>query len=451
MIRLCLRHTGLDGQRISKTVGDPLNGGYKEYYLRDAQGNIMATYKYANNGTSLKVTDRPVYGSRRIGSFTRQVELMGEPAMHQWPYTQPMQAPLKRYEITDHLGNVAAVVTGRLLPGNGSGASKQAELVSAQGYEPFGSLLPGRNYSSDSYRFGWNGKENNNEVHNATGTSVDFGERMLDTRVGRWLSLDPKSSKYPHSSPYAAMGGNPLLFIDEQGEDIVVYLVYSDGTRAKEPLIRIVSDEFTHDVDIQTQVHNMEFKQYGDPLLVNPFPSPIPTLEYDLRPFEQAMSADAYMINADLGFAFGGGAAVGLSAVLINKGDDQGFHFYRSVGGRFGLDGGVGIAGGDVNFNEDNSANARLNRETFLGWDQGVNIGVGDAAITTVNSYVDGNICVPFISGSCEPLYDATLVGGGLGPTKAGASYYFSQSTYLGSWNPLPAEPQPAATTTDSK
>lgn len=48
------------------------------------------------------------------------MELMGEAATPQWPYVQPMQAPLKRYELTDHLGNVAAVVTGRLLPGNGS-------------------------------------------------------------------------------------------------------------------------------------------------------------------------------------------------------------------------------------------------------------------------------------------------------------------------------------------
>jgi hypothetical protein len=35
------------------------------------------------------------------------------------------------------------------------------------------------------YRFGFNGKENDNEVHNATGTSVDFGARMYDPRVGR--------------------------------------------------------------------------------------------------------------------------------------------------------------------------------------------------------------------------------------------------------------------------
>ena len=91
------------------------------------------------------------------------------------------------------------------------------------GYESGGALLPGRNYSSDSYRFGFNGKENDNEVHNATGTSVDFGDRMYDTRVGRWLSLDPLAMKYPDLSPYAFANNNPTLFVDEGGRTFRIY------------------------------------------------------------------------------------------------------------------------------------------------------------------------------------------------------------------------------------
>jgi RHS repeat-associated protein len=214
---------GADGQRISKTVGDPLNGGYREYYLRDAQGNVMAMYKYANNGTSLKVTERPVYGSKRLGSYTRQMELMGEAAIPQWPYVQPMQAPLKRYELTDHLGNVAAVVTGRLLPGNGSGGSKQAELVSAQGYEPFGALLPGRNYSSDAYRFAFNGKEKDDEVYGAIGTSYDYGFRTYDPRVARFLSVDPLAPQYPMLTPYQFASNMPIWAVDLDGAEAWVY------------------------------------------------------------------------------------------------------------------------------------------------------------------------------------------------------------------------------------
>ena len=221
---------GADGQRMSKTVGDPLNGGYREYYLRDAQGNVMAMYKYADNGTSLKVTERPVYGSSRIGSYTRQLELMGEQAITTYPYIQPMQAPLKRYELTDHLGNVNTVVTGRLLPLLGLGVQYQAEVVSAQGYESFGSLLPGRNYSSDSYRFGFQGQIKDDEVYGAVGTSYTALFWQYDPRTGRRWNLDPKPN--PSVSDYSVMLGNPIRYTDPLGDspsDVVKSVVRGIG------------------------------------------------------------------------------------------------------------------------------------------------------------------------------------------------------------------------------
>jgi RHS repeat-associated protein len=109
-------------------------------------------------------------------------------------------------------------VTGRLLDGNGGGTPKQAELVSAQGYEAFGSLLPGRNYSSSSYRFGFNGMEKDDEIHGSTGTSYDFGARLYDPRFGRWLSLDPLASGNATWSPYSFGLDNPVVFIDKGGE-----------------------------------------------------------------------------------------------------------------------------------------------------------------------------------------------------------------------------------------
>lgn len=72
-----------------------------------------------------------------------------------------------------------------------------------QGYEPFGSLLPGRSFSSSSYRFGMQGQENDNEMYGSEGTSYAFKYRMHDPRIGRFLSLDPLAPKYPHNSPYA--------------------------------------------------------------------------------------------------------------------------------------------------------------------------------------------------------------------------------------------------------
>ncbi|MGB3869378.1 MAG: RHS repeat-associated core domain-containing protein, partial [Flavobacteriales bacterium] len=137
---------GAGGQRIMKQVGDPDNGGYREHYIRDAQGNIMAIYKYTNSGTaSTKVVERPVYGSSRLGSYALAQEVMGT-WLSTYPFTQLLSNPDKRYELTDHLGNVSTVVSGRLLDGAGAGSPKQAEVITASGYEPFGALLPGRNW-----------------------------------------------------------------------------------------------------------------------------------------------------------------------------------------------------------------------------------------------------------------------------------------------------------------
>jgi RHS repeat-associated protein len=45
------------------------------------------------------------------------------------------------------------------------------------------------------YRFGFNGQEKDDEVK-VEGNSLDFGARIYDSRLGRWLSLDPLQAKY---------------------------------------------------------------------------------------------------------------------------------------------------------------------------------------------------------------------------------------------------------------
>ena len=49
------------------------------------------------------------------------------------------------------------------------------------------------------YRFSFNGKEKDDEVK-GIGNSLDFGARIYDSRLGRWMSLDPMQSKYPSLS-----------------------------------------------------------------------------------------------------------------------------------------------------------------------------------------------------------------------------------------------------------
>ena len=74
---------------------------------------------------------------------------------------------------------------------------------------------------SKDYRFGFNGMEKDNELK-GTGNSYDFGARIYDSRLGRWLSVDPLMRKYPGLTPYNFVGNSPIIYIDPNGREIIL-------------------------------------------------------------------------------------------------------------------------------------------------------------------------------------------------------------------------------------
>ena len=78
--------------------------------------------------------------------------------------------------------------------------------------------MPGRSFNSGDYRYGFNGMEKDDEIKNLGGTSLDFGSRVYDPRLGRWLSLDPLQAKLPYLTPYNFVANNPIRFIDVDGQ-----------------------------------------------------------------------------------------------------------------------------------------------------------------------------------------------------------------------------------------
>jgi len=88
------------------------------------------------------------------------------------------------------------------------------------------------NMQNGKYRYGFNGMERDDEVK-GSGNSLDFGARIFDPRLGRWLSTDPLEEKFPNLSPYNSFGNDPLLFIDTDGKIINLFHIKqynSDGT-----------------------------------------------------------------------------------------------------------------------------------------------------------------------------------------------------------------------------
>ena len=66
------------------------------------------------------------------------------------------------------------------------------------------------------YLYGFNGKEHDSEAKGWQ-NQVDYGMRVYDPRIGKFLSIDPKSKKFPHFSPYQYAGNTPIQAVDLDG------------------------------------------------------------------------------------------------------------------------------------------------------------------------------------------------------------------------------------------
>ena len=127
------------------------------------------------------LTEHPIYGTSRLGVYKRK-------------------SKTSLYQLTDHLGNVRAVIAKK--------GSNAAALVAKTDYYPGGMAMPNKNVKGD-YRYNYQGQEQDEETgHHA------FELRMYDSRINRWLSPDP-AKQYP--SPYLSMGNNWISRIDPDG------------------------------------------------------------------------------------------------------------------------------------------------------------------------------------------------------------------------------------------
>ena len=193
------------GNRVSKTViAKPSGERTTTYYVRDAQGTTLATY--TEKSGDLRLSEQHLYGAKRLGMRSSNL-LVATTNSHNG--NQEDYSAEKRYELTNHLGNVLAVVSDQ------KKEDGTAQILSLTDYYPYGMEMDGRKYEKDGgYRYGFNGQEKTPELDESHTTALYW---EYDGRLGRRWNMDPILK--PMISPYCTFNNNPINRIDPNGDD----------------------------------------------------------------------------------------------------------------------------------------------------------------------------------------------------------------------------------------
>jgi len=76
--------------------------------------------------------------------------------------------------------------------------------------------MKGRAFNDEGYRFGFNGKENDTDFGNSQ-LIQDYGFRIYNPSIAKFLSVDPLTQEYPWYTPYQFAGNKPINSIDLDG------------------------------------------------------------------------------------------------------------------------------------------------------------------------------------------------------------------------------------------
>jgi RHS repeat-associated protein len=125
-----------------------------------------------------------------------------------WTENSTLSKYVYYYHVKDHLGNIRVVIDDEQ-----DAQVYQNNSYSALGLTVFGAG-PGLS-AGDAKKYNdryYNGKEEQDVVG-----WYDFGARMYNPELGRWMNIDPMAEKGRRWSPYNYAFDNPIRFIDPDG------------------------------------------------------------------------------------------------------------------------------------------------------------------------------------------------------------------------------------------
>ena len=128
-----------------------------------------------------------------------------------FPYWKPETQTYSQgynYYVKDHQGNI------RMIANNNGTVSQVNHLTS------YGATI-GNSYNQEFNKYKYNGKELN-RMHGLD--LYDYGARQYDPAIGSFTSMDPLAEKHYHINPYAYCAGNPVRYVDKDGNVVVDYI-----------------------------------------------------------------------------------------------------------------------------------------------------------------------------------------------------------------------------------
>ncbi len=245
--------------------------------VKTASGVLKTRYVYLSDGTKLDVRDsNEANGFDYLGSLTYRKNSAGlqlesfnfGDGMIRIVGTSNNQQEIC-YFIKDHLGSVRIVF-------DGNGLVKERN-----DYYPFGAKHIRSDYTLSDNRYEFNGKEKQ-----VTGNLdyLDYGVRMYDVGLGRWLGMDKMAESYINITPYNMCGNNPLRYLDANGMNFGDYYtssgywIFNDGIDDDKAYVitgkTITKDEINYAVFEELNISNSELVRlaatsYGEGSLAN--------------------------------------------------------------------------------------------------------------------------------------------------------------------------------------
>jgi RHS repeat-associated protein len=252
--------------------------GLKQYELTNHLGNVLVTV--SDKKKIVLADSSSIAGSCISGTG---VTVLNEDSRDTTipSYTASQDVYLLNGFISNYGDNYVAYIDSTLTPCVQpdtlvTGNYYKADVITAGDYYPFGMKMPGREFFKDSthYRYGFNDKEKDLSI-DGTDNGYDYGMRIYDARVGKFLSVDPLTTKYAGLTPYQFASNRPIEGIDLDGSEFLKanksiiafgYIDYDPGARK----IVLASVYFRPEMipyNLKQAIHNQVIQQCNDCLM----------------------------------------------------------------------------------------------------------------------------------------------------------------------------------------